>query len=116
MGRKAGNDIMERKMNSLPPGAGGTVCRVEGGGLMRRRLLELGFLPGARVVCRLSRSPGGRPPTRYGARWWLSVRKTRPLWWCRRTPLQKVFKKQKHNYPRYAENTGDDGVEQLSSR
>ena len=66
MGRKAGNDIMERKMNSLPPGAGGTVCRVEGGGLMRRRLLELGFLPGARVVCRLSRSPGG--PSAYEVR------------------------------------------------
>lgn len=50
---------MERNMNWLPPGAGGTVRRVEGGGLMRRRLMELGFLPGARVSCLLSRGPGG---------------------------------------------------------
>lgn len=44
----------------LQPGQGATVCRLDNPPAMRRRLLDLGLLPGTQVVC-VGRSPGGDP-------------------------------------------------------
>ena len=45
---------------SLPVGAGGTVGAVGLSGVMRRRLLDLGLVPGACVRC-LYAAPSGNP-------------------------------------------------------
>ncbi len=47
-------------LSQLPTGQGGRVERVAAGGSMRRRLLDIGLIPGTRVVC-LARSPAGDP-------------------------------------------------------
>ena len=51
---------------NLRPGEGGTVRQLNAVGSMRRRLLDLGFMPGAAVVC-VGVSPGG-DPVAYGIR------------------------------------------------
>lgn len=50
----------------LRPGEGGTVQQLNTVGSMRRRLMDLGFLPGAAAVC-VGRSPAGDPAA-YGVR------------------------------------------------
>ena len=50
----------------LRPGEGGTVCQLNTIGSMRRRLLDMGLLTGAVVVC-VGVSPGGDPAA-YGIR------------------------------------------------
>jgi len=45
---------------SLPPGAQGIVRSVEAGGMPRRRLLDLGLVPGT-VVEAIGKSPAGDP-------------------------------------------------------
>ena len=50
----------------LRPGQGGTVCQLNTVGSMRRRLLDLGLMPDAAVVC-VGVSPGGDPAA-YGIR------------------------------------------------
>lgn len=42
---------MEITMNALRPGSGGRVTALTTVGTMRRRLLDLGFVPGAAVEC-----------------------------------------------------------------
>ncbi len=44
----------------LRPGEGGAVQQLNTVGSMRRRLMDLGILPGAAVVC-VGRSPAGDP-------------------------------------------------------
>ena len=44
----------------LRPGEGGTVQQINTVGSMRRRLMDLGLIPGAAVVC-VGRSPSGDP-------------------------------------------------------
>ncbi|MGI6037808.1 MAG: FeoA family protein [Limnochordia bacterium] len=53
-------------MSCLPLGRQGIVHSVAGGGLSRRRLLDLGLVPGTRVEA-LRRSPSG-DPTAYAIR------------------------------------------------
>lgn len=51
---------MEKKLFDVPVG---TLCRISAigaDGLMRRRLMDLGFVPGTKVEC-LRRSPAGDP-------------------------------------------------------
>ena len=50
----------ERRLCALAPGEAAVVARLLTGGAMRRRLQELGLIPGAPVAC-LGRSPGGDP-------------------------------------------------------
>lgn len=50
----------------LNPGEGGTVQQLNTVGSMRRRLMDLGVIPGAAVAC-VGRSPGGDPAA-YGVR------------------------------------------------
>lgn len=47
-------------MHRLPEGGSAQVLRVEGEGAMRRRLLDLGLIPGTRVTCQ-GRAPAGDP-------------------------------------------------------
>lgn len=49
-----------RRLCALAPGEAAVVARLLTGGAMRRRLQELGLIPGAPVAC-LGRSPGGDP-------------------------------------------------------
>lgn len=51
---------MERRLCDLLPGQTATVCRLLHVGTMRRRLQDIGLLPGTPVTC-LGRSPGGDP-------------------------------------------------------
>ncbi|MEW6622496.1 MAG: FeoA family protein [Bacillota bacterium] len=54
------NGYYEAALSSLPPGA---ICKVAGlfvEGITRRRLLDLGFIPGAKVEV-LRKSPVGDP-------------------------------------------------------
>ena len=44
----------------LCPGEGGTVQQINTVGSMRRRLMDLGFIPGTAVAC-VGRSPAGDP-------------------------------------------------------
>lgn len=53
-------------LRSLPPGKTGIVSGLVAEGLVRRRLLDLGFVPGT-VIRALRRSPFG-DPTAYGVR------------------------------------------------
>ncbi len=53
-------DMGAVRLSCLPVGRCGMVVAVEGGGLMRRRLLDLGFVPGTRVEV-VRRSPAGDP-------------------------------------------------------
>lgn len=48
------------RLNELAPGGTGRVKGLQTEGAMRRRLLELGLVPGTRVRC-LGRSPMGDP-------------------------------------------------------
>lgn len=57
---------METSMSSLCPGQQGTILCLTETGPMRRRLLDLGFVPGAPVEC-LFRGGWGEP-TAYGIR------------------------------------------------
>lgn len=57
---------MECAMSRLRPGQYATVLGLDDHGPMRRRLMELGFVPGERVEC-LFRSGLG-DPTAYGVR------------------------------------------------
>ncbi|MCI6255472.1 MAG: ferrous iron transport protein A [Clostridiales bacterium] len=50
----------EGSLAALPVGAGGRVERVEGSPSMRRRLMDLGLVPGTRVTC-VAVSPAGDP-------------------------------------------------------
>ena len=47
-------------MNDLVPGQRARVFRVEAAGSMRRRLLDIGLIPGTRVTCQ-GHSPAGDP-------------------------------------------------------
>ena len=47
-------------MERLPEGQSGRVASVDADPHMRRRLLDLGLVPGARVTCQ-GRSPAGDP-------------------------------------------------------
>ena len=47
-------------LSGLRPGERGTVAEVTGGGVMARRLADLGLLPGATVAC-AARAPAGDP-------------------------------------------------------
>ena len=47
-------------MNALVPGQRARVFRVEAAGSMRRRLLDIGLIPGTRVTCQ-GHSPAGDP-------------------------------------------------------
>ena len=47
-------------MDHLPEGARARVAEVGGEGAMRRRLLDLGLIPGTWVTCR-GRAPAGDP-------------------------------------------------------
>lgn len=47
-------------LNLLPPGKQATISHLQLTGDMRRRLLDLGFIPGTKVQC-LYRSPLGDP-------------------------------------------------------
>jgi Fe2+ transport system protein FeoA len=49
-----------RALSDLPNGAEARVLSVAGEALLRERLVELGFTPGASVVVR-GRAPGGDP-------------------------------------------------------
>lgn len=51
-----------RTLDALPVGARATVVAVDGHGAFRRRLLELGFLPGT-AVARTGQAPLGDPLT-----------------------------------------------------
>ena len=51
----------------LDLGQGGRVASVEAEGAMRRRLLDLGLIPGTPVTC-VARSPAG-DPSAYLVRW-----------------------------------------------
>lgn len=53
-------------LSTLRTGEGGVVQQLNTVGSMRRRLMDLGFLPGAAVVC-VGYSPGGDPAA-YGIR------------------------------------------------
>ncbi|MBQ3077233.1 MAG: ferrous iron transport protein B [Clostridia bacterium] len=48
------------RLSALSPGERGRVAALCGGGPMRRRLQDLGFVPGSEVEC-LGRGPGGQP-------------------------------------------------------
>ena len=48
------------RLSDLRPGQRGVVARVEGGGVMARRLADLGLLPGAAVFC-TALAPAGDP-------------------------------------------------------
>ena len=50
----------EKNMSELSVGGCGVVCRLEIEGSMRRRFLDIGLVPGTRVV-RIGRSPMGDP-------------------------------------------------------
>lgn len=50
----------KRTLADLPPGRRGIVKAVEGRGIIRRRLLDLGLTPGA-VVEAIRKSPAGDP-------------------------------------------------------
>lgn len=50
----------KRTLADLAPGDSALLRTVEAPGAMRRRLLDLGLIPGARVACVL-RSPAGDP-------------------------------------------------------
>lgn len=47
-------------LNKLQPGTRGTVCSMDTGGSMHRRLLDIGLTVGTEVKC-LGRSPAGDP-------------------------------------------------------
>ena len=53
-------------LDALPVGRGARVCRLDAAGMQRRRLLDLGFVPGAAVTA-LQASPWG-DPVAYGIR------------------------------------------------
>ncbi len=52
--------MSEKTLFSIPVGAVGTVGDVRLSGAMRRRLLDLGLVPGAQVTC-LYAAPSGNP-------------------------------------------------------
>lgn len=45
---------------ALRPGEGAVVCRLLSAGGLRRRLMDIGLIPGGAVQC-VGRSPGGDP-------------------------------------------------------
>ncbi|MBM7854904.1 ferrous iron transport protein A [Desulfohalotomaculum tongense] len=49
-----------KTLNQLPVGSAAVVRRVNAGGIMQRRLLDLGLVPGTRVEA-VGRSPLGDP-------------------------------------------------------
>lgn len=51
---------MEYRLCDLAPGQWGRVTELRAAGGMRRRLLDLGLVPGAEVRC-MGRSPAGDP-------------------------------------------------------
>lgn len=48
------------KMTDLPVNAKGRICCIEAEGMIRRRLMDLGFVPGTEVET-VRRRPGGSP-------------------------------------------------------
>lgn len=50
----------QKTLAALPVGRSARVLRVETGPAMRRRLFDLGLIPGTRVTC-TARSPAGDP-------------------------------------------------------
>ena len=40
----------ERRLSDLKPGQSGTILKVSGAGRFKRRLMEMGFVPGERVA------------------------------------------------------------------
>lgn len=50
----------ERRLNALRDGEEARVVRVEATAALRRRLMDLGLVPGTRVSC-VARSPAGDP-------------------------------------------------------
>lgn len=54
----------EMRLCGLKPGEAGVVCGIIGSGAMRRRLLDIGLIPGTRVEC-VGCSPGGDPVAYY---------------------------------------------------
>jgi ferrous iron transport protein A len=51
---------MEKTLSEVPVGTECRISALTAEGLMRRRLLDLGFVPGTKVEC-LRRSPAGDP-------------------------------------------------------
>jgi len=60
------NEVEERKLSDLKPGEKGIILRVDMEGTQRRRLMDLGFLPGTSVENKMV-SPSG-DPTAYRVR------------------------------------------------
>ena len=51
---------MERRLCDLKIGQRGVICALRNTGAMRRRLLDIGLVPGTGTLC-VGRSPGGDP-------------------------------------------------------
>ncbi|HWR55482.1 MAG TPA: FeoA family protein [Negativicutes bacterium] len=51
---------MKKKLSDISLGAACRISAIGAEGLMRRRLMDLGFVPGTKVEC-LRRSPAGDP-------------------------------------------------------
>lgn len=43
---------MERKLRDLKPGEKGRICRINGGGAVKRRLMEMGVTKGTEILVR----------------------------------------------------------------
>lgn len=41
--------ILEQKLSKLSPGDTGTIVRVEGSGQIRKRIMDMGLTPGAKI-------------------------------------------------------------------
>ena len=52
--------MRKRSLSELPPEKSAVIAEIWLGGSVRRRLLELGAIPGTRVTC-LHRAPAGSP-------------------------------------------------------
>lgn len=66
---------MQKSLSSLTPGEAGTVLRVGGDGLMKRRLFDMGLTPGTKVTVKKT-APLGDPIEVEVRGYSLSVRKS----------------------------------------
>ena len=66
---------MQKSLDQLTPGETGTVLRVGGGGLIRRRLFDMGITPGTAITLRKT-APLGDPIEVEIRGYSLSVRKS----------------------------------------
>lgn len=51
---------LERRLSDLAVGEGARVAQIEAAPTMRRRLMDLGLIPGTQVTC-VAKSPAGDP-------------------------------------------------------